>query len=409
MVLGLFSSKIVSVFLGTSGMALLGSFRNFSGMLKSLATLGINNSVVKLFVENKEDEKELSIIYSTFFWIFLTISSFLAIFIFLFSGILSNFLFFGSSYSNPIRFFGLFLPLIVINTFWLSIYNGLEKFKKIILIQILSNSVVFIISAILIWKNNITGGLYSIAFGELAMVFITYLFIRKDKLYFKFDLQKVVSRKYFLIIRNFSAMSLLSAILVPLTLLCIRNLIVSNYSINLAGIWDAVNRLSGFYMVLFSSGLSMYYMPKLARIKTDKEFKRELVQYFRIIFPLFLLMVVFIYFARDFIISIAFTKDFNEISKVLIWQLLGDLLRIGTLAFGYQILVKTEVKKYFLIEIFFNLTYFFTSLILIKTQALEGVLKAYFVANILTLLLILSMFRKLLFGFNSENKKQDVK
>jgi PST family polysaccharide transporter len=69
-VLGIFSSKIISVFLGTSGMALTGSFRNFALMIKSVATLGINNSIVKLFVENKEDKKELSVIYSTFFGFF---------------------------------------------------------------------------------------------------------------------------------------------------------------------------------------------------------------------------------------------------------------------------------------------------------------------------------------------------
>jgi PST family polysaccharide transporter len=49
-VLGIFSSKIISVFLGTSGMALTGSFRNFALMIKSVATLGINNSIVKLFI-----------------------------------------------------------------------------------------------------------------------------------------------------------------------------------------------------------------------------------------------------------------------------------------------------------------------------------------------------------------------
>jgi PST family polysaccharide transporter len=54
-VLGVFSSKIISVFLGTSGMALMGSFRNFALMIKSLATLGASNSIVKLFVENKQD------------------------------------------------------------------------------------------------------------------------------------------------------------------------------------------------------------------------------------------------------------------------------------------------------------------------------------------------------------------
>ena len=57
--------------------------------------------------------------------------------------------------------------------------------------------------------------------------------------------------------------------------------IVSVHSIQEAGIWDGVNRLSSFYMLIFNTGLSMYYMPKLASLKTDSEFKMELKSYFK--------------------------------------------------------------------------------------------------------------------------------
>ena len=138
-VLGIISTKIISYFLGTSGMALMGSFRNFSTMLKSMATLGISNSVVKLVVENKEDKRELSVIYSTFFWLFLIVSLVFGCTTLLLAKPISQFLFFTEVYFIPIQFFGLLLPLMVINTFWLAIYNGLEQFKRIIYIQIFSN------------------------------------------------------------------------------------------------------------------------------------------------------------------------------------------------------------------------------------------------------------------------------
>lgn len=394
-VLGVVSSKIISIFLGTLGMALMGSFRNFALMVKSVATLGISNSIVKLFVENKEDKKELSVIYSTFFWLFLMISVAMAGIIFLFATPISSFLFYTDSYINPIRFFGLLLPFMVINTFWLAIYNGLEKYKSIVIIQILSNVIVFGVTALLIWKENISGGLFSIAVGEVLMVGVTFLFVRKDGDYFKFDLQKVMSKKYVRIIRKFSVMALLSAVIVPLTLLLIRQEIVRNYSIQEAGIWDAVNRLSGFYMMFFSSGLSLYYMPKLASIHTEKEFKNELKSYFKIFVPLFLVMLVAVYLAKNLIIKIAFTDEFSSIKELLIWQLAGDFIRILTLAFGFQIVVKTMMKRYFIGEIAFNLSYFGLSFYLMKSYSVEGVLQAYVYANIICLVLVLAMFRKL--------------
>lgn len=394
-VLGVFSSKIISIFLGTQGMALMGSFRNFAMMVKSIATLGINNSIVKLFVENKEDKKELSVIYSTFFWIFLLISGVLAILILLLAGLISSWLFYTYDYVNPIRLFGLFLPFMVINTFWLAVYNGLEKYKKIVIIQIISNLIVFGLAAVLIWKHSLDGGLYSVAIGELLMVVVTFLFIRNEGDYFKFDLQKIMDKKYSNVIKRFSAMALLSAVIVPMTLLFIRNGIVQAYSIHQAGIWDAVNRLSSFYMLFFSSGLSLYYMPKLASIHTESEFKMELKSYFKIFVPLFLLMLIVIYLAKGIILDIAFTKEFSSMESLLIWQLAGDFIKILTLAFGYQIVVKTMMKRYILGEIAFNLSYLLLAAYLMKGHAVEGVVKAYFYANVICLVLILIMFRKL--------------
>ena len=386
------------MFLGTSGMALMGSFRNFALMLKSIATLGISNSIVKLFVENKEDKRELSVIYSTFFWIFLFISTALTLFVLLFASPISTFLFYTNSYTTPIRFFGLLLPLMVINSFWLAIYNGLEKFKRILLIQIISNVLVFGLTALLIWKKNIFGGLLSVAFGEVLMVLVTFIFVSRQADYFKFDLQKLISEKYFNTIKKFSVMALLTAIIAPLTLLFIRNMIVEKYAIQEAGIWDAVNRLSSFYMIFFSSGLSLYYMPKLASIHTESEFKTELKSYFKVFVPLFLVMLIVIYIGKGIILKLAFTPEFSKVESFLIWQLLGDFFRIMTLAFGFQILVKTMMKRYFLVEIVFNSMYFLLSFYLIKENATEGVLQAYFYTNVFCFLLVLFMFRKLFYS-----------
>ncbi len=394
-VLGLLSSKIISVFLGPSGMALMGSFRNFTAMIKSIATLGMNTSVVKLIVENKEDKEEVSIIYSTFFGVFLGLAIVLGVSVALCSSWISNLIFFTNSYTTPIQFFGLLLPLIVVNVFWTSVYNAFEKFKHLISIQIISNLIIFASTAYLVWQNNIQGGLLSVALGEVIMFFVTYLFIRKTFNNFKFDYHQIEFKKYLSDMQRFSIMALLSAVLVPLTLILIRDNIVSVHSIQEAGIWDGVNRLSSFYMLIFNTGLSMYYMPKLASLKTDSEFKMELKSYFKTLVPLFIGMILVIFMLKSYIIQLAFTEEFNKINFILVWQLLGDFFRIMTLAFGFQILVKSMLKKYFIIEFVFNSSFLILAYLWIPSRSSEGVVQAYFVANVLSFLIILFMFRKL--------------
>ena len=287
------------------------------------------------------------------------------------------------------------LPLIVVNVFWTSVYNSFEKFKHIISIQIISNLIIFATTAYLVWQNNIQGGLFSVVIGEVIMFFVTYLFIRKTFIDFKFDYHQIQLNKYLSVMQRFSIMALLSAVLVPLTLILIRDKIVSVHSIQEAGIWDGVNRLSSFYMLIFNTGISMYYMPKLASLKTDSEFKLELKSYFKTLVPLFLVMILAIFFLKSYIVQLAFTEEFNKINSILVWQLLGDFFRIMTLAFGFQILVKSMLKRYFIIEIVFNSCFLILAYLWIPIRSSEGVVQAYLVTNILSFLIILFMFRKI--------------
>jgi PST family polysaccharide transporter len=401
MVLGVFSSKIISVFLGTSGMALLGSFRNFSTMTKSISTIGINNSIVKLVVEHKQDKEELSKIYSTFFWVFMLFSVVISTLGCFFSNAISTFLFYSPVFSFPIKLFMLCIPFMVLNVFWLAIFNGYEKFKTIVSIQIISNILIFCSTAALIWKRQLMGGLLSIAIGELIFFLITLFFLYQQRLLRNFKIHQTISKSILASLTAFSFMALFSAVIAPLTLIFIRKILIQQYSIEEAGIWDALNRFSNFYMVFFSSGLTMYYMPKLASLKSEHEFKLELTSYFKVLVPLVFFLLSVVYFLKEYIILIAFSAEFEPMNHLLIWQLAGDFIKIVTLAFGFQVVVKTMVKRYFLIESIFNIAYFGLGYFFMQQDGAKSVVQAYFYANCISLLVVILLFRKMFLNWNS--------
>ena len=66
--IGLITSKLLAVFVGPSGMALVGNFRNFTSSLESISTLGFQTGIVKYVAEyNAVDKEKLPILLSTAF------------------------------------------------------------------------------------------------------------------------------------------------------------------------------------------------------------------------------------------------------------------------------------------------------------------------------------------------------
>ena len=54
--IGLITSKILAVFVGPSGMALVGNLRNFLTSLENISTLGFQNGIVKYAAENEKNK-----------------------------------------------------------------------------------------------------------------------------------------------------------------------------------------------------------------------------------------------------------------------------------------------------------------------------------------------------------------
>ena len=57
--IGLITSKVLAVFIGPNGMALVGNLRNFLTSVESISTLGFQNEIVKYVAESENDQKEL--------------------------------------------------------------------------------------------------------------------------------------------------------------------------------------------------------------------------------------------------------------------------------------------------------------------------------------------------------------
>ncbi len=123
--IGLITSKVLAIFIGPSGMALIGNLRNFLTSLENITTLGFQNGIVKYIVDHKDNNQELKKIVSTVFLTLLSVALLLSGILFFFASYCSVFVFGKYSvYENIFRILALALPWYAVTVFLLAVIKN---------------------------------------------------------------------------------------------------------------------------------------------------------------------------------------------------------------------------------------------------------------------------------------------
>lgn len=396
---GFITSKFIAVFVGPSGMALVGNLRNFLTTTEAFATLGFENGVVKYVAEHKSDDNQLKKTLSTIFITVLFTCLLISLGLFLFSEYL-NISIFGNQYQYAFAFKSLAvaLPFYIGNLFLIATINGFGAYKKVIYINIIGSLIGLIASVLLIWKLNTEGTLLSIILTPSVLFLVSFFSINKEiKILKTIDL-KFYNLSFLKNLSSYSLMALVSAVFGPMVFLAIRKYIIANLGIEQAGFWEAMSRMSSYYFMFITSIISIYFLPKLAIAKTNQETKTLFWNYYKGILPVFIIGMIVIYFLRDFIIHILFTKEFLPVSKLFFWQLIGDTFKAASFILGYQFYAKKLTKAFIISELFSLFVLYFSSIYLVSQFSIEGVVMAHAFTYSIYFITLSIYFRKSLFA-----------
>ncbi len=153
-------------------------------------------------------------------------------------------------------------------------------------------------------------------------------------------------------------MALTSAVAVPASHILVRSYLGETFGVDAAGYWEAMWRLSTAYLILVSTTLGVYYLPRLSEIKHANDIKLEIIQGYKVILPVAVLSAFLMYFMRDVIIAVLFTKDFTPMRDLFAWQMIGDTLKVASLILGYVLAARAYVAWYILSEILFSMFFY---------------------------------------------------
>ncbi len=369
---GLVINKAVAVYIGPSGLAIVGQFQNFSQLIMTAAQGAINTGVTKYTAEYSKESERIPILFSTASKISLFSSAIVGIGLVIFSNFSSEYFLKNNHYSYIFVIFGCTIVLFAVNSLLLSILNGLKEIKTWVSINIIQSIYSLIFTTVFIILLGLDGALIALVTNQSVIFFIVLWMLRKHSVIklenFKKSFDILEAKK----LGGFALMAITSAASVPVSHLIIRNYIGDNFGWNAAGYWQAIWYISTMYLSVITNVLSIYYLPRLSEITNKAELRKELWQGYRIIMPIVIIMSVTIFLLKDFIVWLLFTTDFAPMRNLFLWQLIGDIVRIASLLIAHLMLAKAMVKTFISTEIIFSLSFIFISMGLLNKYGLVG-------------------------------------
>lgn len=398
MLTGLISVKVVATIIGPTGVALIGQLNNFSSIIMTVGSGGINSGITKYIAEYREDKDKITFLLSAALRITIICSLTAGVLMILFHHYLSEYIMLSPEYGYIFVIFGFTVLLYALNMMLTSIINGFKEFKKYVRINIANSIVglVFTLSMVLLW--GLKGALISAVTYQSIMLFVTLWMVRKlpwlKGYYFKKKLSLSISKKYF----SYTMMTMTACTLGPLSQMLLRGYVISEISAIEAGWWEAMNRISGMYLMIITTSFTVYYLPRLSEISDSEELKKEILRSYKIIIPMLVIAFLFIYVLRRLIIQILFTPIFCPMENLFIWQLLGDFFKISSWLLAFLMVAKSMTRIYITTEIVFSLLFIGLGFLFMQWNGIVGITQGYLINYILYMLTMVFIFRKLLFA-----------
>lgn len=370
-------NKLLAVYVGPAGYAAVGQFQNAMQIITTFASGAINTGVVKYTAEYSADAAAQRRLWGTAGTIALSGSIISAVVIALLSRSLAEWFLKDPGYGGVFLWFAATLALFVFNALLLAILNGKKEVGLYVVANIVGSILALAITAVLVIAWGLYGALIALAvFQSGAFIVTLSLCLRTSWFKIKYligpiDIAEAKS------LGKYTLMALTTAACVPLSHILVRNHLGQQLGWTAAGHWEAMWRLSAAYLMLVTTTLSVYYLPRLSELREAREIMAEIFQGYLVVLPVAAISGLCLYIGRDFVISQLFTAAFFPMRDLFAWQMLGDTLKIGSWVLAYVMLGKAMLVSYVVLEVVFSFGFYALTVAFLPWLGLIGVSAAH--------------------------------
>jgi PST family polysaccharide transporter len=387
-------NKVLAVYIGPSGYAAIGQFQNAIQIISIIASGSVSNGVTKYTAEYHDDINKQVALWKTAVAISVTAALISSVLIVYNSSNLSKLFFDNHLYRNIFTCFGICIVFIVLNSIILSILNGKKELNKFVLANILGSVLAFVITVFFSIAWGIQGALIALVVYQALSFFTTIVIVFRLPW---FKLKNFIGKYDHEIAKNllkYTLMALVTAITVPVSQIIVRTMLSDNFGADKAGFVEAMWRLSSTYLLLITTTLSVYFLPKFSELKRTSDIRKEVYNGLISILPICALFFVLIYLFRSFAVKFLFSEGFSEMQILFPFQLLGDFFKVASWLIGFVFISKAMYKVFIFIEVFFSFLFVVLAYFMLKIFDYQVITVVHTINYFLCLIFVILYFYK---------------
>lgn len=376
-VAGLLVVKLLAVSFGPEGVGQAGNFRQLITVLGVLAGAGIFNGVTTYVAQYQQQPQQLRALVGTASTMVTGFSTLLALVFLLAAAPVSTALFGHDRYQNVIRIVAFLQFGIAWANLLLALIKGYRDARGNAL-ALISGSLTGVLGYVLCWwLGGYAGALTGLALVSALLVFPALVILKRrvplPLRWLRPTWQPEMARH----LAKYTLMALITAVTLPVAWVMMRNQLAASNGWAQVGLWQGVTSISDAYLQFITATFSVWLLPTLARLDNKQAIAREIGRALRFVLPAVAVASLSVWIMRDIAISLLFSAAFHDMRDLFVWQLCGDVFKVGAYVFGYLVIAKASLRFYVLTEIsqFILLTLF--SRWLIPLHGASGAAQAY--------------------------------
>lgn len=370
-------NKVLAVYVGPAGFGVIGQFQSFVAMIGNLAGGAFNTGVTKYTAEYHDDRARQQAVWRSAATMGMLGSACLAVPVLVFRESIATALLADASLASVFGWLSLSLVLMALNGLMMAILNGRKAVGAFVAANIIGGllSAGVAMTAVVHW--GLYGALLATAISQPITCSITaWFFQRVSPIAWRSLVGRVdagVARS----LGGYALMSATSAIVVPLSQIAIRDGIVRMHGWEMAGLWHAMWRISEMHLMLLTTTLTLYFLPRFAEIREGSALRAEVSKGYRHVLPLVLASAAAIFLFREPLIAALLSRQFLPMADALAWNLLGDIMKIGGWISAFTMISHARTRLYVASEIAFGILLAGSVLLLSGPFGLTGAAVGY--------------------------------